>query len=432
MAPTRGIVRGLGLAIVAIAFVGFVSILTDGGDDLPPAGARVTVDGRATVVHADGSTEALSTGDVVRAGEEVRAETGTVVLELAAGGVLEGRGGTGDADGTRIVVDERPELVAGELLVQGDEGVGIEAAGTDFDLAGDAAAARLGRGLSVTAAAYRGALEIDSAGQERTVPALRQLGIATLGRPPRAPEPLQLRESDPWDRRFLGAAIDLTQRLDAVSRVFTVEAPAGSARNPAVYEAVLPALSDEPAFDVLLQQEPERPAGEVLVGAAVVTLARGGSFADRWDEVFEFRDAGADWGLVALDQRVHDDVLRAIESGLDDGDGSELATPVTVPVNGTPTTSGGGDGSDDGVSPTLPPGLPPTTPTTPPPAPAPVPTPPTVPPPTVPIVPLPPLPTLPPPPTNGADDGIVPDTGVPLLDDLVDPVDELLGGLLGG
>lgn len=430
MAPTRGIVRGLGLAIVAIVFVGLVSVFTDGGGDLPPAGARVTVAGRATVVHLDGSTETLSTGDVVRAGEEVRAQTGTVLLELAAGGVLEGRGGTGDADATRVVVDERPELVAGELLVQGDQGVAIEAAGTDFDLAGDDAAARLERGLSVTAAAYRGALEIDSAGQERTVPALRQLGIATLGRPPRTPEPLQVRESDPWDRRFLGAAIDLTQRLDAVSRVFTVEAPANSARNPGVYETVLPALLDEPAFATLLQQEPERPAGEVLVGAAIAALASGGPFADRWDDVFSFRDAGAEWGLVALDQRVHDDVLRAIESGLDDDDGSELATPVTVPVDGTPAATGD---TDDDDSPTLPVELPPTTPTTAPDAPpAPGPTPLPLPaPPTIPIVPLPPLPGLPPT-TNGADDGIVPPTGVPLLDGLIDPIDQLLGGLLGG
>ena len=43
-------------------------------------------------------------------------------------------------------------------------------------------------GLSVTVGAYRGAAELDSAGQERTVPALRQLSVASLGRPPAAPD----------------------------------------------------------------------------------------------------------------------------------------------------------------------------------------------------------------------------------------------------
>jgi hypothetical protein len=42
---------------------------------------------------------------------------------------------------------------------------------------------------------------------------------------------------------------------------------------------------------------------------------------------------------------------------------------------------------------------------------------------------LPPLPETPPPPGEG---GVLPDTGIPVLDDVIEPIDDLLGGILGG
>ena len=42
--------------------------------------------------------------------------------------------------------------------------------------------------------------------------------------------------------------------------------------------------------------DPDRPAGDLLVGATISGLDRGGSYADRWRAAFRFRDAGATLG----------------------------------------------------------------------------------------------------------------------------------------
>lgn len=427
----RPFVRAVGLASVLVMLAGLLVVVAADDDGLPAAGARVTVDGRATVVHVDGSTDVLSTGDVVRAGEEVRADAGTFALDLADGGTLEGRAGFDDASDTRVVVGERPELIAGELLLLDAEGLDVDAAGTVVALAGEDAAARVDRGFAVRAASYRGGLEVDSAGQNRAVSALRQIGIASLGRPPGSAEPLRVDEVDPWDRRFLGAAIDLGRRLAAVSASFTRNAPPDASQSAALYETVLPVLAGEPSFDSKLASLPTAPAGEVFVGAVLTTLGDDGSFGDRWDEVFAFRSDGAAWGLVALDQGLEDG---AVLDAVDDALGRSTTTPevaVGPPPSVAPTVPGGGVDGDDPASSdtTLPPdddqdptAPPPLTPTTPPP--------PTVPPPTLPPLPLPPPLGPSPTPDPPEESGGIPDTGVPLLDNLVQPIEDLLGGLL--
>lgn len=416
MTPTRPVIRALGLASVAVMLTGIVAVVADGDAPLPPASARATVEGRATVVHLDGSTDRLSSGDVVRAGEEVRVEVGSVELELADGGTLEGRDGIDQTPATRVVVDALPELVAGELLVLGDPGLAVDAAGTIVSVTEDGSAAKLQRGLAVTAGTYEGALEVDSAGQRRAVPALRQLGIATFGRPPASPEPLDVERDDEWDRRFLGGAIDLGLRLDRFSQFFTAEAPAGAARSATLFRTLLPDLADEPALDDLLRDGPTRSAGEVLVGAAMVSLGRQDSFADRWQAVFEFREDGAEWGLVALDQGVSDRAVLAVVDAIVEviGETPDIAVPTTTPTTSgtTPTSSA----SPTSPPTSTPPGSPPTAP-------------PTSPPPTLPPPPTDPtVPTLPP--TPPPDDGS-PDTGIPIVDDVVEPIDDILDGLLG-
>jgi hypothetical protein len=415
------VVRGIGLACVVVMLVGVIAVVAHGPAGVPSAGARVRVDGRATVVHLDGSTERLATGDIVRAGEEVRVDEGSVVLDLADGGTLEGR--AGEERGTRVVVDTVPELVAGDLLVVGDRGLAVDAAGTIVSAVGDGSAAQVARGLSIAVGAYRGAFEVDSAGQERTVPAYRQLAIASLGRPPAAPDPLEVDRSDSWDRRFLGAAMDISDTLDRLSTVFSGRAPAGFSTSATAVRAVLPGLADEAALTRLLTDT--RPAGEVLVGAAIAMLGRRGSFAERWDAVFDFRTGGAEWGLVAADQGVGSAVLDTVRGAVNASADQEVAAPVTTAGPPTATTGGTSPGTTGATTPgTTPTTPPPTTPTTPPP---------TTPPPT-PTIPTPTLPVPPPPlPQPPEDDGgdIVPDTGVDVIDDVVQPVEDLLDGLLG-
>jgi hypothetical protein len=320
-----------------------------------------------------------------------------------------------------VVVGERPELVSGELLVLGADGVDVDAAGTIVSLAADAAAARVDRGLAVRVAAYRGALAVDSAGQARSVDALRQLGIASLGRPPGSAEPIRIEATDPWDRRFLGAAMDLGRQLDAVSSSFTNNAPSDAAGRVALLELALPAIADDVSFAA------SAPPGELLVAGVLTSLGSGGTIADRWDEVLTFRGDGAGWGLVAADQDVDGgDALDAVADALGRArPGSEVAAPPVTAAPGAPGGGGGGGGSTTSAPPgttappdTTPPTDPsPTTPTTP------VPTP-TLPPPSPP--PTPTLPVLPSP------EDPPPDSGGGLVDDLVQPVEDLLGGLLGG
>lgn len=396
--PVAGV---LAVAAAAIAVIGLLAAIVRGpGDDEPGiGGARVELDGTAQVLRGGSDPQPLADGDVVYAGDEVVAMTGAVTLRLTGGATLEGRGPQGDIDGTRVVLGEVPSLEAGDLLAVAQSGLAIDAGGNVVSLAprsASDAAMRVRRSLSVTIAAFTGTVGVDSAGQSRAVPALRQISIATLGRPPAAAIPLRIDDGDPWDRRFLGDAIDLTRRLDAISRSSTANLTGRELSAPAL-EAVLPGLSEEPDFGADLL-EPGREPGETMIGAAIALLGREGSFAERWQAAFEFRDAGAVWGLVALDQDVNGEPLIALVEGAAStitAPGGPFAQPVIRP---TPVTSPTGSTITTAPGPT-------TTDTT---APPPTTTPPTTPP----------------------DPGVVPPTGIPLLDGVVDPVDELLGGLL--
>lgn len=405
-------------ALAAVVLLGGVLALVTDEDPLPSAGARVQLDGVGSFTRTDGSSGALRDGTVLGPGDELEMQEGIAVLELAGGGTVEVRSGIADVDDTRLEVGSPLRLLAGDALVQGPAGVAVEAAGTLVTLRDPAStAARVRRELAVTTATYRGDVEIDSAGQERTVAAFRQLAVASVGRIPDEPDPLEVEGSDPWDQRFLGDAIALTRTLDSLADAFTAQ---GVPRTDAEdYAAVLPILAEEDGFVTSLI-DPVRPEGDTLVGGAIAALASRGSFDQRWQDVFAFRDAGAAWGLVALDQGVDDGpVLGEVEAALDrsvlpPADEVALPPPVTTPPATTPTTAVTTPATGGTTTPGT---TPPSTPTTPPTAP------PTTPPPVVPT-----LPTLPP--IDPADP--VPETGNGLLDGLLAPVGDLLAGLLGG
>lgn len=407
------------LALAAVVFFGGVLAVASDDDAIPSAGARVQLDGVGSVQRTDGSSSALRDGDILGPGDEVEMEEGIAVLELAGGGTVEVRSGIGDVDDTRLEVGSPLRLLAGDALVQGPVGVAVEAAGTLVTLRDPAGtAARIRRELAVTTAAYRGDVDVDSAGQEQTVPAYRQLAVASVGRLPDEPDPLQVDGADPWDQRFLGSAIALTRSLDAFARSFTAQ---GVPRDsPDDFAAVLPVLAEETGF-ASIRLDRDRPAGDTLVGGAIAALATSGDFDERWREVFDFRDAGATWGLVALDQGVEDGpVLGEVEAAL--GRSVADGTPeVAAPPTTTPTTTGGGGTTPTSAATTTPGTTPPTTD-------APPPTAPPVTPPTTPPAVVPTLPTLPP-----SEPIIpVPDAGGGLLGGVLEPVSELLGGLLGG
>lgn len=414
-------------AIAVVVFVAGIAALVRDDEEVPVAGARIQLEGSAVRLGPGGAADPLSDGDILRPGDRVAVTDGTATFELAGGGSVEGRAGRDPVDDTTLVIGAPVELLSGDALLVGPAGVAVEAAGTVITLdppGGGDAAARVRRDLAVTAATYTGSADVDSVGQHRDVPALRQLGVSSVGRPGAQPDPLDYDPADPWDLRYLAAAIDASRQLDTLARSFTAQSVART--SAADYEALLPRLRTESAFDASFI-DPARPAGETLVGAAIAVLGGRGSFAERWSAVFDFRDQGAEWGLVVLDQAVTEDaVLEDVRAALR----TSLLPPTTPEVAAPPTTAGvaPADPGDDepGVRPsdTAPP--PPTTSTT---VPAAGPTPSTLIPPLPPIdIPgLPPitLPTLPPLPPEP-----LPDRGG-LLGSLLRPITDLLAALVG-
>jgi hypothetical protein len=174
-------------------------------------------------------------------------------------------------------------------------------------------------------------------------------------------------DPDPWDRRFLGDAIDLGRDLDGLSRGFTAQLGPRARASASLLRDVLPPLAGESAFIDGLVDAQSSP-GESLIGAAIVVEASGG-FLQRWTEVFAFRADGARWGLVALDQQVMRDALRG---RIDDAvsrspllfavGASRLSPTTTAPSTTAPPTTqapddGGGEDPPEDPSPlpTVPP-----------------------------------------------------------------------------
>jgi hypothetical protein len=307
-------------------------------DDGPGEGeARLEVDGWAVVERQDGEREDVDDGTDLGPGDRVEVTDGVARMVLAGGARFELRSGRADAANTVLRMATVPVLEAGDLLVASPASTTVEAAGTTLVV--DDGAAQVSRSLGMGVAAYDAAVRLDSAGQERTVPALREMRVPALGRPPQAPSPLDYDERDPWDRRFLGAAIDLGDRLEALAEGYTQNLNEGEGRTPGFFRIVLPGLERRPDFGAELL-DPERPPGETLIGAAIADLGRRGSFVQRWRSVFDFKDQGARWGLVALDQDVSGTpLLGAIEQAVSSSPLAFVdATPGTTPSTSPPST----------------------------------------------------------------------------------------------
>lgn len=316
-----------GIAVGTALVVGAVGLLAAScSDDGPGAEqARLELDGTAVVTTADGAREPVDDGTTLRFGDTVAMEEGTAVLELADGSVYELR--ARDDVRTELVVGAPPRLMAGDLLV---------AEGFPAQVKVDAATLTAQGPLRVdadgaTATAYGGRARVAGPGDVDWLPALRRLVLVDGA----ALEPLTFDGTDPWDRRYLGEAVAFGDRLEALARGYTSELPPGGGRTVGFFQSVVPALADEREFHADLL-DPDRPPGETLVGAVIVVQGREGTFRERWDAVFGFRDAGAAWGLVALDQGVSSaPVLETIELAIS----TTTTTPRTTPSRAAPGTS---------------------------------------------------------------------------------------------
>lgn len=303
------------------------------GDD-GPAGdqARLRVDGSATVSGPEGREETVTDDTTVSFDDTVTIEEGTASLEFADGSTYELRG-PGESDersGSQVRIGAPPELLAGELLVVDGFPAAVVVDTATLSASG---VLRVDAGEE-RATAYTGRTMLSGLGDLGELRALRSVLLSAAA----APEPLEYDGSDAWDRRYLGEAIAFGRRLEVLARGYTSELRAGlSAR---FLEAVLPALDNEREFNADLL-DPRRPPGETLIGAAIAVEGQEGNFRDRWNAIFAFRDAGAAWGLVALDQGVSSaPVLETIELAIGRTDGGDLPTGTTTTTStATSTTS---------------------------------------------------------------------------------------------
>lgn len=388
-ARRRTVVLLLSTVLVAAAVAG----CSGGGGDA----ARLEVDGRAEVARDGGSYEPAENG-ALSTGDRVKVTEGTAVVRLGDDREAELRAGS-EVELARGAASESaavPSLLAGDLLVSAPEGeLGVVAGDIEVSVADGSA--RLSRGLAAVAASYAGRLTMRSAGRSIAVPALRQVSVPAAGLLPARPSPLIFQPSDPWDQRMLGDAIELGDQLVARSKGFTAQLGTGEGRTPGFYRQILPALQAEAAFDTAMLG-PRRDPGEALVGLAIAVEGRRGSFAERVRAVFDFHDEGAAWGLVALDQGVtRAPLLAGVDAAI--GRGPTIAAeggapPARAPTPTTPARRRGSAAPPRGSTPTtirVPPAGPP----------------------------------------GAAPSSNDLNTGVPLLDNAVNSLVDLLSGLLG-
>lgn len=289
------------VAVLALALVASATVAPGRSEATVVTSLALT--GTAEVGGATG-TRRLTTGEHdLAAGDRVRILSGGAVMGLPGDGSLELRAGPGPMDGSRVEIAPVPTLLGGDaLLIAGEQKQVVEAGGASLSLVDGAA--RVSRSTGATFAVYTGRATLTSGGRtlDGGLPALRQVVVPDAGMLPLRPSFLRISEPpDPWDRRFLGEAIGLESVLQQRSVGFTTLLQ-DVAPDVFFLQGVLPGLLLEPGFSQSSLDGQERPVGEILVGAAIALVGEGGDFASRWEEVFELREEGAGWGIIALDQ----------------------------------------------------------------------------------------------------------------------------------
>lgn len=409
------------LPIVAAVLALTVGLVVAGTrDDGPgPGEAIVEVDGLARVVDAEGEAREVSGRTRLGPGDRFTLERGTARFELADEVRYEALGPSGDEAGTELEMALQPRLRTGRLLVSAPSGTTVRSGSGTVSL-GVGSVARVTQTLAARVDVFRGRAELATAGLAEPVGPLRSAEVVAEGEIGRT-RPLTYVDTDPWDRRLLAPAFALDRSLGPLVAGLRTARVDPVALTERVREQV-----DAPGAAELAPLLAARRGGlDGVVALAVVGSGERGDFDQRWARGVRFHDAGAPWGLVAMDLRADPDaVVDALTGAVDEGDGAptggeELAGAVPDPdgavagaeADGTatdPAAPDAGAGAEvlDGTEDAIPPATPAPVVTVPGTA-----TPITTPPVTVPSAPLPPV-------------------TVPVVTTVVDALDDVTGGVV--
>lgn len=320
-------------AAVLVCALGLAGAVSVAGTESRPAVASMALDGFARISDPDGRRLVSGEDHRLLAGDVVDLLGGEALVRLPGGGSLELRA-LPEPGTARLALAEVPTLLAGDALVVAPSGtpVMLDAGGARFVITDGAG--RVSRSTGTTFAVYEGEATLSSGGRELQggLAALRQVVVPAPGKLPLRSSPLSFGVvPDPWDRRYLGGLIDLQAALERRSIGFTTSLRDDVAPDRSFFQTVLPALLEEPAFDQELLEGQRRPVGETLIGAAVALVGNGGGFVDRWREVFQSREQGTGWGVVALDQGASRDALMATLDEAVDRSPLAFARPAPIP-----------------------------------------------------------------------------------------------------
>jgi hypothetical protein len=291
---------------------------------LRPGEARLVVSRGVVEVSIDGAPYVQASRDrVLRSDDRVRVVNGSAVLELPRSSVAELR----DGSAVKVGGGSDPALIleTGDLLVDAPRNtVKVDGGNSLVSVAG---AAKLRRSSSLVAGVYEGSVLLQSEGQTLGVPRYRQAVAAGTGILPATPRPLDLRDSDEWDRRMLGDVLALSEQLEIFGRGFEAQLPVGAQVSPQFFKTLVPELASAPLSPQVLAG---RSAGENLIGLVLIGMDRG-DFNTRVSSIFGFRADGASWGLVAADRGLNPNPVlsgvesaasRAVQQSVADGGGS--------------------------------------------------------------------------------------------------------------
>ncbi|CAN5903488.1 hypothetical protein BH23ACT2_BH23ACT2_30720 [soil metagenome] len=337
--------------VVAVIAAAIALVVVDGRGEPPPGPgeALVEVDGSAFVWRTDGATEVVIDRTRLGPGDRIEVRTGRAELELADEVRYRALSADSERAATHLEMARAPRLRAGALLVDHPVAGTLRSGAGEVRLS-PGSIARVTRTTAVSVGVYRGRAALGSAGASQDLTALRSSDIVGGGEFTER-RPLDYDADDEWDRQYLAPAIALDREL----RPLVAGIQAGRLDATVLADRLRSVVNAPPSASGLATVLEERnDALDAAIGVAVAGTATEGSFARRWAQAIGFHDAGASWGLVAMDLGADPDAIidalsRAVErtpAQLPEG-ALELASASDDASSDPPAGPGDADGVDD-------------------------------------------------------------------------------------